>query len=103
MGEAKHHRHCYRWKYKIGFYSISGKVRWIKPSAEIKAKIKVAVAQKNKEKNGRFEWMLKGSGEVAAMVRMALAMRSGIELFDDFVEVEVEPSNEPELEDLVFS
>lgn len=70
-GEANHHRRFDRgWTYQVRALTPSGRdTGWVVPSGEIKAALKAA---------GLPVPLLPGSGEVAACVRIAHAIRLGL-------------------------
>lgn len=66
-GEEIHHRKARGWAYNITFLH-NGNERTIKPSSEIKQQMKAA---------GMPPELLKGSGDIAACVRIAIGARDG--------------------------
>jgi hypothetical protein len=70
-GEEISHRKARGWTYHITFVGADGKAEIVQPSSEIKAAVKT---------NGLPAHLLAGSGDVAAMVRIAHALRLGIAL-----------------------
>lgn len=69
-GEAKHHKKERGWMYHLTCI-YKGKERCIKASAEIKTRIKSRGLDVN---------LLAGSGDLAGIVRIAHAIRAGIEV-----------------------
>jgi hypothetical protein len=72
-GESKHHRHTRGWIYGIQYYSDKGFVS-IQPTAELKQALKKA---------GMSPELLKGSGDLAACIRLLHGFRANMldELF----------------------
>lgn len=69
-GEANHHRKLRGWTYRITFINpIDGEKACFSPSAEIKQELK---------SKGLPAELLAGSGDLAACVRIAHAVRSGL-------------------------
>lgn len=68
-GEAVHHTKDRGWVYYITFMSENGEKVVVKPSSEVKSAMKSA---------GLPPELLPGSGDVAACVRMAHALRLGM-------------------------
>lgn len=69
-GEANHHIKARVFVYNMGFVR-GGKLIWVQPSAARKAAMKAA---------GLDPKLLSGAGDVAGMVRMAWALRQGIDI-----------------------
>lgn len=65
-GEANHHTKQRGWTYRIGV-PVGDKIVWCKPTAEHKARAKAL---------GLDPTLLPGSGETAAMIRIAHAVRA---------------------------
>lgn len=85
QGEQVHHRKMRGWTYSIVFLGSDGEVHTIRPTAEHKAALKAA---------GMPVVLLKGSGELAASVRLIhgfrAAMDAGVEsvvLHDEHVSI----------------
>jgi hypothetical protein len=70
-GEALHHRKARGWLYTACFMGADGAPVWVRPSHELKATMKAA---------GMPAHLLAGSGDVAACVRIAHAVRLGIDV-----------------------
>lgn len=68
-GEEMHHRKARGWTYAITFIGADGEARRVRPGSEIKATLKA---------NGLEPALLAGSGDVAACIRIAHAIRAGI-------------------------
>lgn len=70
-GEEMHHRKARGWTYHLTFVGQDGEAVRVSPSAERKAAMKAG---------GLDPELLKGSGDVAAMIRMAHALRAGVSI-----------------------
>lgn len=70
-GEENHHRKARGWTYYITYMNKNGDARRVKPSSEIKSYLK---------QQGLDPRLLAGSGDVAACVRIAHAIRAGFRL-----------------------
>jgi len=68
-GEERDYRKNRGWYYRIGWAGNDGKVVWVAPDSEAKAKLKAA---------GLPIHLLPGSGEVAACVRIGHGRRLGL-------------------------
>ena len=68
-GEENHHRKIRGWSYKISWIGYDGNLVSMRPAGHIKKILK---------DGGLEPQLLKGSGEVAAMVRMMHGVRAGI-------------------------
>lgn len=70
-GEANHHRRTDRgWSYTLSYMNAEGDLETVTPTAEHKATMKA---------NGMDPTLLKGSGDIAACVRLAMGLRHGID------------------------
>ena len=72
-GEANHHCKPRGWSYRVRWCADDGRVRYFYPKAEIKAEAKAQGLSAN---------LLKGSGDIAACIRIVWALRLGITLTD---------------------
>ena len=70
-GEENHHRKARGWAYKLRFIGHTGALRTVAPLAERKAVAKA---------NGLPSPLLAGSGDIAALIRLAHAVRLGISI-----------------------
>lgn len=69
-GEAMHHRHNRGWMYKMAYVTEAG-LSWVQYSSERKAAAKAAGLPKE---------LLPGSGDIAGLVRLAHAVRLGLDI-----------------------
>ena len=69
-GEEVHHRHQRGWTYRIGFMGIDGALHRVTPNKEHKQAMKAA---------GMPLHYLRGSGELAACVRLIAGLRLGLD------------------------
>ncbi len=80
QGEENHHRRARGWTYWLHVRNpATGKIVTMKPTAERKAVIKAAI------RDGRIALpleILKGAGDIAALVRILTAIRAGLPIED---------------------
>ena len=81
-GEEVHHRHKRGWTYRIGYMGIDGALHRVTPSKEHKQAMKAAEMALD---------LLKGSGELAACVRLITGLRMGLNAGIVPIETEAAP------------